>query len=88
MGLILSWQGSLKTVEVSNGPRAGINGLVSSFVKLLQVESRLMCMLLYSLAILIFNSLLRMCLSNKKFKEQFFIVPRHYLSVKRLTSSR
>lgn len=30
--------GSLKTLELYNGSRAGINGLISSFVKLLQVE--------------------------------------------------
>ncbi|CAK9182298.1 unnamed protein product [Ilex paraguariensis] len=30
---------SLRTVEVFNGPRSGINGLVSSFVKLLQEEN-------------------------------------------------
>ncbi|KAG5556455.1 hypothetical protein RHGRI_006903 [Rhododendron griersonianum] len=39
MRLILSWQGSLKTVEVLDTPRSGINGLVSSFVKLLQEEN-------------------------------------------------
>ncbi|KAF7148238.1 hypothetical protein RHSIM_Rhsim03G0020400 [Rhododendron simsii] len=39
MGLILSWQGSLKTVEVLDTPRSGINGLVSTFVKLLQEEN-------------------------------------------------
>ncbi|KAH7854924.1 hypothetical protein Vadar_019136 [Vaccinium darrowii] len=38
MGLILSWQGSLKTVEVLD-THSGINGLVSSFVKLLQEEN-------------------------------------------------
>lgn len=36
--LIFIWQGSLKTVEVLCGSRSGINGLVSSFVKLLQVK--------------------------------------------------
>lgn len=30
-------QGSLKTVEAFQRPRSGINGLISSFVKLLQV---------------------------------------------------
>lgn len=33
-----SWPGSLKIVELLTGPCSGINGLVSSFVKVLQVE--------------------------------------------------
>lgn len=37
MGLISYWQGSLKTMEVLNSPHSGINGLVASFVTLLQV---------------------------------------------------
>ena len=38
MGLKSYWQGSLKTMEVLNSPHAGINGLVASFVSLLQVR--------------------------------------------------
>lgn len=39
VGLNVLCQGSLMTVEVFNRARAGINGLVSSFVKLLQVKT-------------------------------------------------
>lgn len=42
MGQILLWQGSLKTVEVLNSPHSGINGLVASFVTLLQVGRGIM----------------------------------------------
>lgn len=36
---ISTWQGSLKTVELNKNPCSSINGLVSSFVTLLQVPS-------------------------------------------------
>ena len=39
MILISPWQDSLKTVELLKGPCSGINGLVSSFVRLLQVDT-------------------------------------------------
>lgn len=39
MGLILYWQDSLKTNEVLIQPCSGINALVSSFVRKLQVEN-------------------------------------------------
>ena len=48
MFLISFWQGSLKTVKLSTGPCSSINGLVSSFVSLLQVKFVVQTFYIYS----------------------------------------
>ena len=52
-GLNSSWQCSLKIVELLNGPCSGINGLVSSFVKVLQVEFFRVFTFFYSVSLVI-----------------------------------
>lgn len=52
----LTWQGRLKTMELVRSPCTGINGLVSSFVKLLQVGLNIAVSLFYVVEIYVKSS--------------------------------